>query len=210
VSEDWLGRWDQGRTGWHEPAGNEGLKTHWPVLPEGSSVLVPLCGKAPDLLWLAERGHVVVGIELSDIAVTGFFDEHDLEFECESIGSLDRYSAKKYPITLYCGDYFSFQSQTFDSLYDRGALVALPKDLRPHYVEHTRQLLKPDATRLIITLEYDQFVVNGPPFSVQAEELAGYWDDLVRVGAQSDIDNCPPKFRKAGLTDIVEVVWLSR
>ena len=210
MSEDWLGRWDQGRIGWHESAGNEGLKTHWPVLPEGSSVLVPFCGKAPDILWLAERGHVVVGIELSDIAVTGFFDEHDLEFECESSGSLDRYSAKKYPITLYCGDYFSFRSQTFDALYDRGALVALPKDARPHYVEHTRQLLNPDATRLIITLEYDQFVVNGPPFSVQAEELVGYWDDLVRVGAQSDIDNCPPKFRKAGLTDIVEVVWLSR
>ena len=69
MTEDWLGRWDQGRIGWHEAAGNEGLKSHWPELPDGSSVLVPLCGKAPDLLWLAKRGHVVVGVELSDIAV---------------------------------------------------------------------------------------------------------------------------------------------
>ncbi len=210
MTEDWLGRWNQGRTGWHEPAGNEGLKTHWPELPEGSSVLVPLCGKTPDLHWLAERGHVVVGVELSDIAIAAFFADHDLEFERESNDSLDRYTAKNYPITVYCGDYFSFQSPAFDALYDRGALVALPKDLRPRYVEHIRQLLRPDATRLVITLEYDQDVVNGPPFSVPAGEIAGYWDDLVRVGEKSDIDNCPPKFRKAGLTDILEVVWLAR
>ena len=63
---------------------------------------------------------------------------------------------------------------------------------------------------MVITLEYDQQVVNGPPFSVLAEELEGYWDDLVRVSEKSDIDNCPPKFRKAGLTDILEVIWLSR
>ena len=115
MSEDWLGRWDQGRIGWHEAAGNEGLKSHWPVLPDGSSVLVPLCGKAPDLLWLAKRGHVVVGVELSDIAVAAFFAEHELEFNRESCGTLDRYTAKNYPITVYCGDYFSFQSATFDT-----------------------------------------------------------------------------------------------
>jgi hypothetical protein len=40
--------------------------------------------------------------------------------------------------------------------------------------------------------------------------LATYWDDLLRVGAKDDIDNCPPKFRKAGLSDIAEVFWLSR
>ena len=209
MSEDWLGRWDQGRIGWHEAAGNEGLKSHWPELPDGSSVLVPLCGKAPDLLWLAQRGHVVVGVELSDVAVAAFFAEHELEFDREPSGLLDRYTAKNYPITVYCGDYFSFESAIFDALYDRGALVALPQDQRLKYVEHTRQLLRVDATRLVITLEYDQQVVNGPPFSVLAGELAGYWDDLVRVGEKSDIENCPPKFRKAGLTDILEVVWLS-
>ena len=143
-------------------------------------------------------------------AIAAFFAEHELEFDREPGGPLDRYTAKNYPITLYCGDYFSFESATFDALYDRGALVALPQDQRLRYVEHTRQLLRADATRLVITLEYDQRVVNGPPFSVLPGELAGYWDDLVRGGEKSDIENCPPKFRKAGLTDILEVVWLSR
>ena len=210
MTEDWLGRWDQGRTGWHEPAGNEGLKSFWPDIGIPGSVLVPLCGKTPDLLWLSQRGHAVVGVELSAIAIEGFFADHDLEFELESAGPLSRYTAMRHSLTLYCGDYFDFQSQPFDALYDRGALVALAEDLRPRYVEHTRGLLKPGAMRLVITLEYDQRIVNGPPFSVSADELATYWEDLIRVGEKGDIDNCPPKFREAGLTDIREVFWLSR
>jgi thiopurine S-methyltransferase len=210
MSEDWLGRWRQGRTGWHEAAGNEGLRSFWPDNANPGSVLVPFCGKTPDLLWLTQRGHDVVGVELSAIAVEGFFADNELDFELVAAGPLSRYTATHHSLTLYCGDYFDFQSQPFDALYDRGALVALAKDLRPRYVEHTRQLLKPGALRLVITLEYDQRIVNGPPFAVSAGELASYWDDLNRVAEKNDIDNCPPKFRKAGLSDIREVFWLSR
>ena len=210
MSEDWLGRWDRGRTGWHEPAGNQGLQSYWPEFKDPGSVLVPLCGKSPDLLWLAERGHDVVGVELSEIAVEGFFNDQGLEYEREPAGPLIRYSASLHSITIFCGDYFAFQAQPFDALYDRGALVALPAELRPRYVEHTSRLLKPGAVRLVITLEYDQQIVNGPPFSVTGDELSTYWDDLNRVAEKNDIDNCPPKFRKAGLTEISEVFWLSR
>lgn len=210
MSEDWLGRWAEGRTGWHEPAGNEGLKRYWPGIEGPSSVLVPLCGKAPDLLWLAGRGHEVVGVELSEIAVRGFFEDNDLAYECEPQGRLDRYTARDQALTLYRGDYFDFESPPFDALYDRGALVALPEDVRPRYVEHTKKLLKTDARRFIITLEYDQRVVNGPPFSVMPDELSAYWNDMIRIGEKDDMDNCPPKFRKAGLTEIAEAIWLSR
>lgn len=210
MTEDWLGRWTDGRTGWHEPTGNEGLKKYWPDFDKSSSVLVPLCGKAPDLLWLAKRGHEVVGVELSEIAVRGFFEDHGLAYECEPQGPLDRYAAKDHALTLYRGDYFDFTHEPFDALYDRGALVALPEELRPSYVEHTKQLLKRDASRFIITLEYDQDIVNGPPFAVMPDELSRCWNDMVRVGERDDIDTCPPKFRTAGLTEISEVFWLSR
>ena len=87
MSEDWLDRWANGRTGWHEEDGNAGLKAHWPSLESTAKgrnrVLVPLCGKTPDLLWLAEQGHEVVGIELSEIAIRQLFAEHDLTFRVE-------------------------------------------------------------------------------------------------------------------------------
>jgi thiopurine S-methyltransferase len=210
LTEDWLDRWAEGRTGWHEPDGNAALRAHWPVQRNPGSVLVPLCGKSPDLMWLAKRGHRVIGVELSPIAIEGFFADHDLGYTLDSGGSLPRYAATDETIELFCGDYFEFQSPPIDALYDRGALVALAPERRPAYVAHTRGLLAAGSLRLIVTLEYDQNIVNGPPFAIDAAELSRYWDDLERVGDRDDSDNCPPKFRQAGLRDIREVCWRSR
>lgn len=209
MTEDWLDRWAKGRTGWHEKNGNAGLKLHWPLKAGPSRVLVPLCGKSTDLIWLARRGHHVVGVELAEKAIHEFFAEHELAYQSEAGEYLDRHSAIDLSITLFCGDYFDFVAPAFDALYDRGALVALPESLRPKYVKHTKHLLRPDAVRMIISLEYDQSVVKGPPFSVMQGELGEYWDDLVRVDETDDLETCPPKFRAAGLKDIQEVVWLA-
>lgn len=213
MSEDWLDRWANGRTGWHEEDGNAGLKAHWPSLESTANgrnrVLVPLCGKTPDLLWLAEQGHEVVGIELAEIAVRQLFADYDLAYQVEKGEHLDRYSADDVPLTLYCGNYFQFEDDPFDALFDRGALVAIPGAMRAAYIEHTRKLLRADATKMIITLEYDQSITPGPPFSVAEKELTAAWPDLHRVAEYDDIDNCPPKFLAAGLKEISEVVWLS-
>ena len=206
--EDWFGRWREGRTGWHEADGNEGLHTWWPDAT--GRVLVPLCGKSPDLKWLADRGHEVVGVELSAIAAEAFFAEQGLKYHVEKRGGFDVYSARDDAVEFFCGDYFAFQAEPFDALYDRGALVALPESLRSEYVKHTKTLLAPTATRLVITLEYEQRIVDGPPYAVWPDELLDYWDDLVRVEEKDDIENCPPKFRKAGLTEISEVFWLAK
>ncbi len=209
VAEQWLERWEQGRIGWHEPDGNANLKKHWPDISEGSRVLVPFCGKAPDLIWLADHRLDVVGVELSHIAVESFFTEHKLEYEVDSNGKLLCYRSNAHPITIFCGDYFDFEAKPFDTLFDRGALVAVPADERPRYVEHTKSLLKVNAYRLIITLEYDQAAANGPPFAVMPDEIQSYWSDLQVVSRHNDIDNCPPKFKSAGLTEVMETVWSS-
>jgi hypothetical protein len=73
-------RWEQGRTGWHEAIGSATLRQHWPQLPCGERVLVPLCGKTKDLIWLEARGLSVIGIELSRIAVEAIFAENRLSY----------------------------------------------------------------------------------------------------------------------------------
>ena len=95
TAADWHDRWATGRTGWHETDGNAGLRAHWNF--DARRVLVPLCGKTPDLVWLAKRGHEVVGVELSDIAIREFFAEHSrldaVEVEADHLsftGSLGR------------------------------------------------------------------------------------------------------------------------
>ena len=209
MTENWIERWESGRTGWHEPRGNAGLKAHWPGAGAGSRVLVPLCGKSPDLLWLSRQGLEVVGVELSEIAVRAFFEDNQLDYESEPSGALIAHRAREVPVTVYQGDYFDLEVEPCDALYDRGALVALPDSIRPDYVVHTKRLIRPDAAILLVTLEYDQAVVSGPPYSVHADEVYRYWPGLERVEMKDDIDTCPPKFREAGLAEIYEVVWRS-
>ena len=209
MTEDWESRWKEGRIGWHEQAGNAGLRKYWPKSGENKRVLVPLCGKSPDLLWLAEQGHDVTGVELSEIAVRAFFDESGLSFDLKEAGELLYFKCSRPAITLVCGDYFQFSDELFDALYDRASLIAFPHSMRPRYVSHTKSLLKPDATQLLITLAYDQLKADGPPYSVQPDEVAEYWDNLQCVAEHNAIGSTPPKFREAGMTEVIESVWIS-
>ncbi len=204
MTEAWLERWQEGKIGWHEARGNLGLQKYWTA--SGKRVLVPLCGKTPDLIWLERQGNEVVGVELSDIAVQGFFEENEIPYSIVE-GALTAYVAEDHAITIYCGDYFEFSAVPFDAYYDRAALIALPADMRGAYVEHTRSLLAADAVQLVITLEYDESIATGPPFSVPAHEILAFWPDLERIIAYDDIQNGPPKFREAGLGEMIEVVW---
>lgn len=204
MNEPWLERWEVGRTGWHEPSGNRNLQAHWEW--SGKRVLVPMCGKTPDLLWLEEQGNEVVGVELSEIAVLAFFEEHGLEFEQIS-GSLPGYRAVDRQVSLYCGDFFSFVDGPFDAHYDRGALVALHPDLRSRYAQHTRSLLGERAIQFVVTVEYDQDVCDGPPYSIGTHEVQAHWPGLRRHVTVDDTENAPPKFLEAGLELMHEVVW---
>ena len=205
MNENWLERWREGRIGWHEAGGNRSLKRHW--RGTGLHVLVPLCGKSVDMLWLAEQGNEVTGVEVSDIAAREFFADNDLRYERFADGT--RYRANGLPITIVCGDYFAFQDCGFDAHFDRGALVAMPHEQRPRYAAHTSARLSAAPVQLVITLEYEQAAVDGPPFSVTADELLSYWPGLSRIDAYDDIANAPPKFRDAGLDEMIEVVWRS-
>ena len=70
-------------------------------------------------------------------------------------------------------------------------------------------MLTDDARLLLVTLEYDQSVVAGPPFALMPDDVNGFFSGLDRALEKDDLDNCPPKFRDAGLTEILEVVWVS-
>jgi len=204
MNKHWLERWQEGRIGWHEAEGNRSLRKHWTA--SGKRVLVPLCGKTRDLIWLERQGNEVVGVELSEIAIEAFFEENGIAFS-KVEGALSAYIADDRPITIYCGDYFEFSGGLFDGYYDRGALIALPPDLRDDYVKHTRSLLSADASKLIISVEYDQSIATGPPFSVPEQTMLALWPEFQRADAYDDTENCPPKFREAGLAMMLEVVW---
>ena len=75
----WLQRWHDNAIGWHHEEFNPCLLRFWRQLqvPTETRVLVPLCGKSCDMVWLAEAGHSVLGVELSPVATAAFSPTRD-------------------------------------------------------------------------------------------------------------------------------------
>ncbi len=182
----WKDRWAEGKIGFHEGKPNHFLAQFRAHLA-GTRVLVPLCGKTEDLAFLAAQGHQVVGIELVEDAVAAFFAEHDVTPAIERRGDLAIYMAGD--IRILAGDLFSVQPAdvgTIDSIYDRAALIALPSDLRPRYVAHLRSLVAPATPALLVTLEYPQDLMPGPPFSVPEAEVRALYGQVAYL-AEGDV-----------------------
>jgi thiopurine S-methyltransferase len=186
------------------------LKKYWPRLPAGSRVLVPLCGKSFDLLWLARQGCQVTGVELSTIAARSFFAESGLECETTEIDGFTWLQNHEAGIAIACGDYFEFSCGLFDALYDRAALSAVSARKRPGYARHPRNLLNPAAFQLLVTLEFDDSDVEGPPYPVMPGEVLGYWPGLRLVNAQDDVVNRPSNVQKGGVSEFLEVTWVGK
>src|SRR3546814_1885485 len=108
------------------------LEEHWPTLglATGSRVFVPLCGKSLDMAWLAARGHRVLGVELSPLAVGQFFDENGLAPTKRESPLGTHFTAG--PIEIICGDAFALDAQTLadcPAVFERHDLMLLRRPL---------------------------------------------------------------------------------
>lgn len=164
----WQEKWERGETGFHEPQANPLLTRHIAALdlPAGARIFVPLCGMSQDMVWLAGQGFHVTGCELSDIAVRRFFSDLGITPDIRDAEALRCFSAGT--IRIFAGNIFDLMPDLLgpmDGIYDRAALIALPEDLRRAYVAHLLSLTGP-VPELLVTLDYDQSCLKGPPFSV--------------------------------------------
>ncbi|HWV39972.1 MAG TPA: hypothetical protein VN033_15995 [Vulgatibacter sp.] len=196
-AEFWTSRWREGRIGFHEGRPNDLLVAHAGALGPPGRVLVPLCGKAEDMAHLASLGHEVVGIELVETAAEDFFREHDLEVAPSKRGAFVERSAGG--ITILQGDFFDARPEDVGKVtafYDRAAIVALPPDVRPRYAAHLGELAGENARGLVISFEYPQEQMEGPPFSVGGDELRRYYPE---VKCLEDRRTDGPQSRAAGI-----------
>jgi thiopurine S-methyltransferase len=208
----WQERWASNQIGFHQPKVNPYLQRHWSqlALAQGAQVLVPLCGKSLDLMWLASQGLRVMGVELSEQAVEAFFNEQDLVPRITQRGTFTVYQAGL--IEVWCGDFFALDAEVLadcTALYDRAALIALPPLMRAQYAEHLNRLLRPGCEGLLITLDYDQTQKAGPPFAVTDDEvkvlLGAQW--TLEVLQEQDILGESWKFVQDGVTRLDERVY---
>ena len=180
--EFWHQRWAEHQIGFHQSTPTPLLLKHWPALriAPGATVFVPLAGKSLDMAWLAAQGHPVLAVELSQVAVDEFFAEHGLVPEVEATRHGLHHRAGG--IELIRGDAFDLDAGLLSrctAVFDRAALIALPPALRARYVGELYARLPRGCRGLLVTLEYPQADRDGPPFSVQEDEVqalyAGDW-----------------------------------
>lgn len=203
----WLQKWERGDIAFHESEANPFLVEHFAKLnpAKGSRVFLPLCGKTRDLAWLLARGHRVVGAELSELAVNELFKELGLEPEISNAGQLIRYNAKD--IDILVGDIFDVSAELLgpvSAIYDRAALVALPAGIREQYTSHLMDITDV-APQLLISYEYNQLLLAGPPFSVDENEVKQHY------GATYQLKSVESKNVTGGLKGKVastETAWL--
>jgi thiopurine S-methyltransferase len=176
----WQERWTTRQIGFHQPAPNRMLRAHHRCLSlrGGSRVYVPLCGKANDLWFLRQLGVSVVGVEYMPDAICEFFAAHRMTPTVEPHEAFLKFEANH--IALLEGDAFDVDVHALDgevdAIYDRAALVALDPARRHEYVKTCRDVLRPSGNMLLISFEYDQSLVHGPPWSVDEATVRQLFD----------------------------------
>ena len=181
----WHARWRQGRIGFHAATTNPYLAAHWNDLdlPSGSRVLVPLCGKSLDMLYLRAAGHEVVGAELSPMACEAFFVENQLSYHTAVRGSFMAFegTGDAAGVTLLCGDFNLMHQEEvgqFDAFFDRASVIALPPQMRDRHVATISRLVRPGGRGLVNTLTYPEAEHGGPPFAIGPAEVQARFGDL--------------------------------
>jgi thiopurine S-methyltransferase len=210
--EFWHERWRAGQIGFHQSTVDRYLSRYWPDLGLASDrrVFVPLCGKSLDLLWLLERGHGVAGVELSAVALESFCMEHGIPAKRRIVHGFDVYESAN--LQLYRGDFFGLTPELLGpvaAVYDRAALISWRPELRAAYVDHATALTSPGTQTLLVTLEYAQAQMKGPPFSVGADDVERLYarNHAIQELSRQDILASETRFRARGVTALYEVCY---
>ena len=185
--EFWHQRWQENKIGFHQFTPTPLLVDYFDRLDLNTSarVFVPLSGKTLDISWLLQQGYHVVAIELSQIAVTSLIEQlaedFAMDFEASENNNLIHYHHPQ--IDIFVGDFFDLTKEQLgkiDTIYDRAALIALPDEMRQHYAQHLTNI-SDTASQFLISYEYDAGSHEGPPFSVNAEEIQQLYADVYHI-----------------------------
>ena len=212
---DWLKFWENNETNWHGDRITQELVEYFELfeLETRDKVFVPLCGKSLDMIYIMNQGFSVVGVEISEIGVRQFFSENNLAYKITKVDDFDLYSTEN--LEIYCGDFFALTSKHLNnvkSVFDRKSLIALEPEVRQKYVKHLNDIISLGARILLVTLQYPQYQMSGPPFSVDKSEVESLFSmtfESRELRSFNDIEN-GLKLERAGVDFINNAAYCLR
>ncbi len=151
----WDVRFDASYTPWDQGGVPQSLANYVKQNPAPKRTLIPGCGSAHEVRFLAERGWDVTAIDFSPAAVA-----HAKQL----LGALaDR---------VYEMDFFGepLRHQRFDAIYERAFLCALPRQLWAQWARRVTEII-PEAG-LLIGFFFFATDEKGPPFGISPDALS--------------------------------------
>ena len=152
----WDSRYETGRTPWNFGGVPADLKAFLKRHPGGGRVFIPGCGWGYEVQAFADAGYDVTAIDLSSAAV-----ERARKLVDGDLAS-----------RIEVADFFSHAASagSFDVVYERTFLCAIPPAQRVPYRDRMAQLLRPGGF-LVGYFYYDTTDLDGePPFGLRSGE----------------------------------------
>ncbi|MEE4292266.1 MAG: hypothetical protein V2J13_11015, partial [Cycloclasticus sp.] len=116
-------------------------------------------------------------------------------------------------IQIWNGNFFSIKQSWFPEagygVYDRAGFVAFPPQKRRLLAEKYNELWENETGILLHGFDYNQEEMNGPPFSVPADELKNHFQGKWRLTLLDEFSRLESlnKFRQKGLSKLMEQTW---
>lgn len=153
----WDVRFDASYTPWDQGGVPQSLANYVTQNPVPKRTLIPGCGSAHEVRFLAERGWDVTAIDFSPAAVA-----HAKRL----LGAMADH--------VYEMDFFGepLRNQRYEVIYERAFLCALPRQLWAAWAARVAEII-PEAGLLIGFFFFDSNE-KGPPFGISAETLSEF------------------------------------
>ncbi|XP_022442443.1 thiopurine S-methyltransferase [Delphinapterus leucas] len=215
--EEWQEKWVNHKIAFHQERGHQLLKKHLDTFLKGAKelrVFFPLCGKAVEMKWFADRGYSVVGVEISELGIREFFMEQNLSYSEEQIMEIPGakvFKSSSGNISLYCCSLFDLPRANigkFDRIWDRGALVAINPGDRKRYADTMLSLTRTGFQYLLSVFSYDPTKHAGPPFYVPDAEIKTLFGSVCNIHCLEKVDAFEEGHKSWGIDYIIEKLYL--
>ncbi|EPW7001522.1 methyltransferase domain-containing protein [Vibrio parahaemolyticus] len=149
------------------------------IADKAHSVFIPGCGAAYEVSHFVDCGHDVIAMDYSAEAV-----------------NLAKSQLGQYQDKVMLGDVFSADfSRSFDVIYERAFLAALPRDQWPDYFAMVDKLLPRDGLLIGYFVIDDDYRSRFPPFCLRSGELAQHLEPTFTLIESSPVTNSVDVFK---------------
>ncbi|XP_069062809.1 thiopurine S-methyltransferase-like isoform X2 [Pleurodeles waltl] len=190
--EEWKKKWEQKNTSFHKDQVHRLLRAHLNALLNsriGLRIFFPLCGKAVDMKWLADMGHTITGVDVSEIGLKDFFTEQNIPYVEEDVPAIPGaklFKSSSGNISLYCCSFYDFIS----------------------YAKTVLSLMEQDCCYLLVTVLYNPVLIEGPPFYVPNSVIEKLYGESCDIRLLQTVDSLDERTRGWGLDYYCERIHL--